>query len=386
MKTTITTALIACCLFWSDALHAQFQMGTSQMTLVDAGRNNRSLPLNVYYPSSTGGSNATCADGVFPYVVIAHGFSMQPTNYVYLSEHLAANGYIVLALGTETGFFPSHENYGLDIAYVANHFIEENTTAGSLFESHVDASCAAIGHSMGGGATFLAASQAGVALNCIIGMAAAETTPSAISASAQIQIPVMVLSGTTDAVTAPESNHVPMYNGAASTCKVLQHIVNGSHCGFADDGNLCFLGEPAFAGLDYTTQRDIAQAMTLDWLDFHLKGIHAAWNDISTFDDTQSNTETEISCVVSVEEDAESLSWSVYPNPASTNISIERRDISIPATVVIADADGRIVLRRNMKIGERTQRIYLDQLTPGVYVLRTTEGSRCLAQRLLIVR
>ena len=239
---------------------------------------------------------------------------------------------------------------------------------------------------MGGGATFLAASQPGVALNCIVGMAPAETTPSAITASGLIQIPVMVLSGTADPVTAPETNHIPMYNGAASACKVLQHVLNGSHCGFADDGNLCFLGEPTFMGLDYATQRAIAKDMILDWFDLHLKDMSTSWLLITNYDNAQGNTETEISCAVSVDEyDVEGL-WHVYPNPASSTITLERSDVSSVEFYFISDIHGRIVEQGLMSSGVRAKQIELNNLEVGVYLLRTTAGEMNRTHRLVITR
>ncbi|MFM7309385.1 MAG: serine aminopeptidase domain-containing protein [Flavobacteriales bacterium] len=384
--TKLTTLWMAIFTLSLNLLHAQYQVATYETTLADPARNNRSIPINVYYPSDTGGSFAACAAGGFPYVIIAHGFSMQPTNYVYLSEHLATHGYIVICLGTETGFLPSHENYGLDIAFLANHFIDVETTAGTTLEGHVLAKCAAIGHSMGGGATFLAASQPDVALNCVIGMAPAETTPSAITASSLVTIPVMVLSGTADAVTAAETNHIPMYEAAMSACKIIQHIQDGSHCGFADDGNLCFLGEPFFAGLDYAAQRAISMDMVLAWLNVHLKDDAPSWSFITQYDNTQTNTTTEISCTVSVEESLNIVDWKIYPNPAHEILSLERGIFKDDFQYTIVGLDGRKHVSGRMNTGETKKQIPVDGLCGGVYMLHVTSDRFHQTTRFLIAR
>jgi hypothetical protein len=136
-----------------------------------------------------------------------------------------------------------------------------------------------MGHSMGGGASFLAG-QNFSDVSAMITFAAAETNPSAIQAAASIQVPTLVFSGSNDCVTPPPNHQVPMYNNLASDCKTFISITGGGHCYFADYNFNCASGE-ATCSPSPTITRDQQHGIILNhltpYLEFMLKGNQQSW-------------------------------------------------------------------------------------------------------------
>ena len=64
----------------------------------------------------------------------------------------------------------------------------------------------------------------------IVGLAPAETNPSAIGVCANISVPALIFSGSSDGVTPPAEHHLPIYQGIASSCKSFVSITGGAHC------------------------------------------------------------------------------------------------------------------------------------------------------------
>ena len=87
------------------------QVEQTQWTFVDAERDDRQIPCEVWYPSD--------ASSTLPAVVFAHGFVMGADDYTGLAQALATEGYAFVSIATEQGFMPDHEAYGQDLAFVA---------------------------------------------------------------------------------------------------------------------------------------------------------------------------------------------------------------------------------------------------------------------------
>ena len=111
--------------FWIAfiALPGFGQVEQTQWTLVDAERDDRQIPCEVWYPSEPAST--------LPAVVFAHGFVMGADNYTGLAAALATEGYAFVSIATEQGFTPDHEAYGQDLAFVANE-IAANAVGGVL--------------------------------------------------------------------------------------------------------------------------------------------------------------------------------------------------------------------------------------------------------------
>jgi pimeloyl-ACP methyl ester carboxylesterase len=233
---------------------SQFQIGHRTITFNDPTRSGgfgsgggpgRQIQTEIYYPSYTSGENtpvATFPD--FPVIVFGHGFAMGWDAYQNIWEHVVPQGYIMAFVRTEGSLIPSpsHANFGDDLALVATKMLALNGTAGSPFNGKVKQKVVLMGHSMGGGATMLAAAN-NTSIAGIVGLAPAETNPTAIGVCPNITVPALIFSGSSDGVTPAAEHHIPIYQGIASTCKSFVSITGGAHCYFANPNFNCDFGE-----------------------------------------------------------------------------------------------------------------------------------------------
>jgi hypothetical protein len=347
-------------------ISAQFSVGHSTSSFFDASRSNREIPCEIYYPAVGAGDNFPMVDGMFPFIVFGHGFVMNYTAYESLTIALVSSGYVLIFVETEGGFAPSHNTYGLDLAFVADYFFTENSIAGSEFENHLIDRCAIMGHSMGGGSSWLAATSSS-SVDCIAGLAPAETNPSAIEAASDVLVPSIVLSGSSDAVTPPSSNHIPIYESTASSCRIFVDILEGSHCGYADSGSLCDFGEFGFSGLNRETQQSITSDLLLAFFDFHLKELVSGNAVLQNYDSTQSNVEMLIECLSFVA-NPDSQGIVVFPNPCSEYLFLESEGNEGMAYSVM-DITGRVVVSGILMFSNKRAELNTNQMTAGIYTI-----------------
>lgn len=256
-----------------------FQIGNISTTYYDPERNNRAIPTEVFYPSLQAGTNTPVAPGVFPVVVIGHGFLMVYSAYQYLWQALVPQGYIVALPKTEGSLSPNHLNFGLDLAFLVKHLKSESYNPSSPFYGKVAGNGAMMGHSMGGGASFLGAAN-NPNVEAVITFAAAETNPSAIAAAPGISAPSLVFAGQNDCVTPPAQHQIPLYNALPTGKKIMITINGGGHCYFADYNFFCSLGEGSCTPQPSITrqqQQQIVLSFLIPFLDFQLKGSYTSW-------------------------------------------------------------------------------------------------------------
>lgn len=254
-----------------------FAIGSASITFTDPGRNNRSIPCEVYYPATAPGSNQPVAPGRHPVLSFGHGFVMGVGSYYNLRNAFVPQGYILVLPATEGDFSPSHGDFGLDLAFVIAGMQARGDDPSSVFYQRVASTSAIMGHSMGGGAAFLGASAQQV--TTVVTYAAAETNPSAIAAAGGLAKPVLVIAGSQDCVTPPAGNQVPMYGAVQSGCKAYVSLTGGGHCNFANSNFNCSFGEFTCGGggsLGRPAQQALAQQYTLLWLARYLKDDQAA--------------------------------------------------------------------------------------------------------------
>jgi dienelactone hydrolase len=263
-----------------SALYTQAQtytIGTQTISYTDASRSNRAVGIDFRYP----GTNAALATGQFPFVIFAHGFSMNQTPYYPYADSLAKRGYIVGLLTTETGLSPSHANFAQDLLFVYNKLVTEGSSNNaSPFYQHVMAKGAFGGHSMGGGSTVLAA-QYGNPQECSFTFAAATTNPSSITAAPLMTKPYLSFAGASDCIAPIATNQQPMYDSSGAPCKFLINIANGLHCQYGNANSACSFGE-GFSGCatsSLTRQQQIDKTLyhLIPFLDYYLKGDCNAW-------------------------------------------------------------------------------------------------------------
>ena len=365
---SLYTLIFSLCVF---TLRAQFAVGHVSESYIDPARANRSIACEIYYPADANGDNVPAAAGQFPFVVFGHGFVMDYTAYGNITEALVSEGFVLIYVETEGGFTPVHNDFGLDLAFMADHFYDENANAASPFYNRLEDRCAIMGHSMGGGATWLAATTS-ASVDCIAGLAPAETNPSAIAAASSVNVPAMVFSGSSDAVTAPATNHVPIFEGTASACKYFVNIIEGSHCGYADSGSLCDFGELFFAGLSREEQQQIMHELLLAWFDVYLRDNAASNEVLQLYDEMQGNTETTIECVVSVT-NSNAQGMLVFPNPCTESLFLES-DANGSMNYCVMDLTGREVVSGVLMFSGGRAEVSTVQLPAGVYTMRVDDG------------
>lgn len=281
MKTLLTFSFV-CIAFVSMA---QFSIGSRTITFNDPTRTGgfgsgggagRQIQCEIYYPANTAGANVAVATGQFPVIVFGHGFAMAWDAYTNIWEEIVPKGYIMVFPRTEGGLIPgpSHGDFGLDLVVAEQRMVAEGNLSSSPFYQKLSNKNAIMGHSMGGGATILAGAN-NTSIKTIIGLAPAETTPSAIAAAANVSVPALILSGVQDGVTPPVDHHIPIYTALGSSCKTIVNIAGGGHCYFANSNFNCDFGEStSSSGITLTRaqQQQKMYDLITPWLAFYLKG------------------------------------------------------------------------------------------------------------------
>jgi dienelactone hydrolase len=176
--------------------------------------NNTTFTARLFYPATAAGQNTTYDASGAPYAAITfgHGFFQAVSTYQSTLEHLATHGFFVIASDSEGGLFPSHQNFANDLRQSLTYLEQENANSSSIFFNQIRTNrFGASGHSMGGGASILAASQ-DARIKVLANLAAAETNPSAVAAMPNINAPTMLISASADTIVPVASNGQTMYN------------------------------------------------------------------------------------------------------------------------------------------------------------------------------
>jgi dienelactone hydrolase len=375
--------------FLSATLSFGQGLGHTTMIFIDATRNNRSIPCEVYYPALSAGENTEALDPAFleltgyPAISVGHGFVIGAANYSLIAEQLIPFGFVVALVNTEAGFAPSHENFGLDLAFVTHALQQESQNSTSILYNIVNQEREAIiGHSMGGGAAWLAAASDPL-IDAIVGLAPAETNPSAIVAAASVNCSALVFSGDEDAVTPPAENHQPIYDGTNSDCKTFVSLTGGSHCGFIDSGTLCDFGEPLGGSLARADQQDAYLTLMTAWLRYFLNAecvedLYESYVMSHSFVSADPLAACMLCPNVSeVDENA----VNVFPNPNQGAFSIQWKN-ELFNTIEIFDATGKCVLKQLiLQQGFFNEN---EKLKPGVYWLKLSSEKSISTKRIVI--
>ncbi len=329
------TIQLICFVLINFSVFGQFPIGSTTITFNDPARSGgfgsgggagRQIQTEIYYPAIAAGTNATVATGVFPVITFGHGFAMSWDAYQNIWEHYVPLGYIVVFPRTEGSIFPSpsHGDFGLDLKQVDEKMQLLNSDAGSVFYQKISSNSAIMGHSMGGGATILAGSG-NTSVETIIGLAPAETTPSAITASTGVTVPAIIFSGSQDGVTPPNDNHLPIYNGLASDCKSFVSIVGGGHCYFANTNFNCDFGETTSStGITITRLEQQTRTFSIldPWFDYILKGNSVSYSTyLSALTALPTEVISQTTCQA-LELNELDVDFEFYPNPVNEELII----------------------------------------------------------------
>lgn len=318
--------------FGSFSMYSQpFGIGHKAISFVDASRSNRSIATEIYYPADLTGDDVpftTASAEAFPVIAFGHGFVMSWDAYSNIWEMLVPNGYIVIFPKTEGGLSPSHSNFGQDLGFVINEMNALGAQQGGFFSSRIADANAVMGHSMGGGAAFLAA-QFSSNIRSIVTLAAAETNPSAIGAAGNLNIPALVISGSNDCVTPPQTNQIAMYMALNSACKTYLEILGASHCQMANSNFFCNFGEATCTPgptISRAEQHDVLETFVLLWLDAQLKLNCEAGSNFNTAITSDSRVTFQKNCEQCTPLDTKIVelnsSINLYPNPFSMVLTL----------------------------------------------------------------
>jgi dienelactone hydrolase len=361
----------------SFSTFAQYPIGSTTITFNDASRtggygsgggSGRQIQTEVYYPAIAAGVDASVASGVFPVITFGHGFAMSWDAYQNIWEHYVPLGYIVVFPRTEGSLFPapSHGDFGLDLKLVDEKMQLLNSNAASPFYQKISSNSAIMGHSMGGGATILAGAG-NTSIETIIGFAPAETTPSAIAAAPNVTAPAIIFSGSQDGVTPPNDNHLPIYDGLASSCKSFVSLIGGGHCYFANTNFNCDFGETTSStGITITrTEQQTRTYSVLDpWLDYILKGNSAAYSTyLTALDAMPTEIVSQTTCQALAIDEME-MDFHFYPNPANDKLTIEN-PTNQELSVEVYNLLGSLVLSKKVQ-----SEVDLSVLKSGFYQLK----------------
>ena len=199
---------------------------------------------------------------------------------------------------TEGGLANSHADFGLDLALCITEMQAANLDSASLFFNHVTDKAAIMGHSMGGGATFLAAANNST-IQTIVGLAPAETNPSAAEAAANVNVPVLVFHGSSDGVTPADEHASLIYDNLSPVCRNFISITGGAHCYYANSSFTCDFGEGTASSGISVTREEQQQTMydyLTKWFDYKLRDNCAALSEFDNLLETDSRITFQDDC------------------------------------------------------------------------------------------
>jgi pimeloyl-ACP methyl ester carboxylesterase len=387
MKTTIYFLLAF--LFLDFNLSAQ-QIGHTSFTFIDSTRSNRQITAEIYYPATSAGNNTPIAAGVFPLIAFGHGFVMDYTAYQNYWETLVPEGYIMAFPTTEGSFSPSHADFGKDLAFLITKM--QGSGAGvNIPVASVGSTSAIMGHSMGGGSSFLAAEN-NQAITTMVSFAAANTNPSSIAASKQVSVPTLLFSGTNDCVAPPAQHQDIMYDSTAATFKTQLNILGGGHCFFANSNFNCTFGEST-CGPSPTITRAQQQSITNNflkpWLAYFLKNDcqkGQEFQDSLTMSATISHRQNQaIGCATGITNtNFTANTFTISPNPFSKQTTLQTSHPVHNVTLTVYNCFGQKV--REMKnISGNTITLSREQMPSGFYYLRLTEVNKHTETKKIII-
>lgn len=251
-----------------------FQAGWRQITV--SRPNGSTFTARLFYPATEKGENKPYNGSAAPYPAISfgHGYLTSRSFYQSTLEHLATWSYFVVATDSGMDLFPDHSKYADDLRYCLTYLENANADPTSWLYGQVDTAHFGLsGHSMGGGASILAAARDSRVV-ALANMAAAETSPSAKAAMADVRIPVRLIVGSADKIVSPSTTRAMYDNG--NPPKQFSNIQGGWHCGFLDSYNLGCDSGP----MPRADQLRLTRRLLTEFFNLYLKGDQGPWQAV----------------------------------------------------------------------------------------------------------
>jgi fermentation-respiration switch protein FrsA (DUF1100 family) len=283
MLAPLRLAFISCALAF-PALAQDYSVagpyGAGWTTVTVARPNGTTFTARFTYPATGNGQGQPFQPSGAPYPAISfgHGFQQPASAYQATYSHFASWGYFVIATESENTFFPSHQNFANDLRHSLTWLEQQDGNPASPWYKRIDTLALALsGHSMGGGASILAAAVDN-RVSALANFAAAETNPSAVAAIPNVTCPISLISGSADTVVPVSSNGQLMFN-AARAPKILPSITGGFHCGFVDT--------PSFGGfgcdsgtITKAVQMANSRRLAVEFFELNLRGRQDLWKRV----------------------------------------------------------------------------------------------------------
>jgi pimeloyl-ACP methyl ester carboxylesterase len=382
-------------------------IGHASRTFFDPARNDRPVTVEIYYPADVPGEEVPVGGepgARYAPLVFGHGYLMAWSTYENIWTALTPAGFIVAFANTETGLLPDHLELALDLSFLVATLRSEGQSSSSLFYERVAERAAVMGHSMGGGASVLAAAL-DPSIDAVANLAAAETNPSAIAAAADVAAPALIVSAGHDCVTPPEQHQLPIYQALDSACRTWITIAGGSHCQFAQYNLACSLGEVGCTppSIARSEQHAITTELLLPWLAYFMYDDLGAWGEFEALLAAGAGISSVHDCEIT------GIAGGAPPAAAASAITLApARPTPFSATTAI-DFELPVATQVRLEIWSATGRhvqVLHDGLAPpgphrivwdgrdargrrlasGVYFCRLQADGRQLTRRLLFIR
>ncbi len=200
-----------------------------------------------------------------PAVVFGHGFLADIERYGSTCRHLASHGFYVLVPGyPDPGLFRPPARLADDMLAALMFLDSLNDLPGVGLNPY---NAALVGHSMGGGAAFLAARlDRGRRVKAVAGL-----SPYLVSRATHVEsldVPVLVLAGENDRTARAENVRKQFYDPCSAPCFYLC-IRNAGHNGYLDHTSLI---EDRFERFDRQSQLRAVRTYLTAFLRYYLEG------------------------------------------------------------------------------------------------------------------
>ncbi|GAA2004364.1 hypothetical protein JL107_18495 [Nakamurella flavida] len=214
------------------------------------------MPGLIYTPS---------AGHDLPVVALAHGWLQPVSRYVDTLRFLASWGIVAVAPATENGPFPSFGGLAVDLSKALRIAAHARLGGGRV---RADPSkMGVLGHSTGGGAAVLAASQ-DESIDAVVTVTAVDVKPSSIEAAGLCEMPSLHITGNDGGEMVETGGAALAANWTGPT--QLRLIKGGGHLGFAEGKH--WTSTVSGSSSEHKTQsvsRMLAAAFFLRHLDGH---------------------------------------------------------------------------------------------------------------------
>lgn len=255
-----------------------WNIGNIPVEMTDNDRGGRKVPVDIYYPSEEGGPGSPIIirpGQRYPVICFAHGYLLRADSYSNIWEALVPEGFIMIFLKTEPGMFPSHHALAEDMVFALAEAGRYGRDKESMFYNLVDTMNCVMGHSMGGGASWLAAAKSPGTIKAVVPLTPLYSKALSAEAESNRAMPLLIIAGSNDCITSTSNHSMPIYDQSTANNRTLIEIKGANHCNMGEKMALCNVGEALSlcrAAISKEEQHAVIERYLVPWLRFHLKG------------------------------------------------------------------------------------------------------------------